>query len=123
MGWFAVIGTGGCGLIKRFGMVIGLKPDRVEHYKRLHADVWPGVLDALRRKGWRNFDVYLKVRENLLSETFKYDSDDFVASGRAIAADPETQRWLAETDPCQNPFTTRQPGEWWATMENVFHMD
>jgi L-rhamnose mutarotase len=49
--------------------------------------------------------------------------DDFEASGRAIAAEPETQSSLRETDPCQNPFTTRKPGEWWAYMDNVFHMD
>ena len=110
-------------MIKRFGKVIGLRLDRVAHHKRLHANVWPGVLDALRRNGWRNFDIYLKEPENLLFGNFEYDGDDFVASGWAIAADPEAQRWLAETDPCQNPFTTRQPGDWWATMENVFHMD
>jgi L-rhamnose mutarotase len=46
-------------------MVIGLKADRVADYKRLHAAVWPGVLDAMRRNGWRNFDIYLKEPENL----------------------------------------------------------
>ena len=110
-------------MTKRFGMVIGLKADRVAGYKRLHADVWPDVLDTMRRNGWRNFDIYLKEPENLLFGTFEYDGDDFAASGRAIAADPATQAWLRETDPCQDPFATRKLGEWWAYMENVFHMD
>ena len=90
-------------------MVIGLKADRVADYMRLHAAVWPGVLDVMRRSGWRNFDIYLKEPENLLFGTFEYVGDDFAASGRANAADPETQRWLKETDPCQNPFNTRKP--------------
>jgi L-rhamnose mutarotase len=110
-------------LTKRFGMVIGLRPERVADYKRLHADVWPGVLDAMRRNGWSDFDIFLKEPENLLFGTFKFTGTDFAASARAIGADPETQRWLLETDPCQAPFDTRKPGEWWACMENVFHMD
>ena len=114
---------GGCSLTKRFGMVIKLKPGRVADYKRLHAAVWPGVLEVMRRNGWRNFDIYLKEPENLLFGTIEYVGDDFEASGRAIAADPETQAWLKVTDPCQDPFTTRKSGEWWAYMENVFHMD
>jgi L-rhamnose mutarotase len=104
-------------------MVIHLKADRVADYKQLHAAVWPGVLDAMRRNGWRNFDIFLKEPENLLFGTFEYHGGDFAASASAIGADPETRRWLAETDPCQTPLATRKPGEWWAFMENVFHMD
>ena len=51
---------------KRFGMMIGLKADRVEGYKRLHDQVWPGVLKALTDNGARNFPIFLKEPENLL---------------------------------------------------------
>jgi len=27
------------------------------------------------------------------------------------------------TDPCQIPLETREEGEWWASMEEVFHQD
>ena len=104
-------------------MVIGLRPERVANYTRLLANVWPGVLDAMRRNGWRNFDIFLKEPENLLFGTFKFEGSDFAASARAIREDPETQARLQQSDPCQAPFDTRKPGEWWAYMENVFHMD
>ena len=104
-------------------MVIGLKPDRVADYKRLHAAVWPGVLETMRRNGWANFDIFIKEPENLLFGTFEYHGTDFEASGKAIAADPETQRWWRECEPCQQPLSTRKPGEWWAMMDNIFHMD
>ena len=107
-------------MTKRFGMVIGLKPESVADYKRPHADVWPDVLDAMRRNAWCNFDIDLKEPENLLFETFEYTGDDFAASGCAIAADPAKQARLRETDPFQDPFDTRKPAEWWACMENVF---
>ena len=104
-------------------MVIGLRPERVADCKHLHADVWPGVLAAMRRNGWSDFDIFLKEPEYLLFGTFKFDGADFAASARAIGEDPETHAWLQLTDPCQAPFDTRKPGEWWAYMENVFHMD
>ena len=40
-----------------------------------------------------------------------------------VAAHPATKRWWALTDPCQEPWTTRAPGEWWARMEPVFLME
>jgi L-rhamnose mutarotase len=27
------------------------------------------------------------------------------------------------TDPCQIPLETRAEGEWWASMEEIFHQD
>ncbi len=30
--------------VKRFGTVVGLRPEKIDEYKRLHAAVWPGVL-------------------------------------------------------------------------------
>lgn len=33
----------------RVCQVIGLKPERIEEYEKVHREVWPGVLNALRR--------------------------------------------------------------------------
>jgi L-rhamnose mutarotase len=41
----------------------------------------------------------------------------------AMAADPRTQEWWALCMPCQLPLDSRAEGEWWATMEEVFHHD
>ena len=41
----------------------------------------------------------------------------------AMAADPKTQEWWAVCMPMQAPLATRKEGEWWAGMEEVFHID
>ena len=41
----------------------------------------------------------------------------------AMAADPETQRWWAQTDPMQEPRPDREPGTWWKTLREIFHAD
>jgi len=34
--------------MKRYGMVIGLRPERIAEYKKLHAAVWPDVLKMIK---------------------------------------------------------------------------
>lgn len=109
--------------MKRMGMVIGIAPERVAEYKKLHAAVWPGVLERIAASGIRNYTIYLREPENLLFATWEYHGADLEADMNAIAADPETQRWWTFTDPCQRPLASRAPGERWAVMEEVFHVD
>ena len=40
-----------------------------------------------------------------------------------MAKDSVTKAWWKLTDPCQEPLETRADGEWWASMEEVFHHD
>lgn len=107
--------------MKRVGMVINIKPEKIEEYKKLHAETWPEVLDALRRNGVSNYSIFLK--DHTLFGYLEYHGDDYEASMARIAEDEATQRWWKLTDPCQEPWPTRAEGEWWATMEEVFHMD
>ena len=107
----------------RMGMVIRLRPERVVEYKRLPAAVWPSVLIRSSACHIRNYSIFLREPENLLFGTWEYHGTDFAADMAAMAADPETQRWWALTDPCQVLLETRREGEWWATMDEVFHHD
>ena len=112
--------------VQRYGMVIGLKPDKIEYYKKLHAAVWPGVLKQIKECHIRNYSIYLKEIEPgkfYLFSYFEYTGTDFQADMAKMAADPTTQRWWAECEPCQKPLTNRAEGEWWSLMEEVFHYD
>ena len=107
--------------MKRYAMVIGIKPEKIEEYKELHANAWPGVLAALRKANVRNYSIYLK--DTTLFGYLEYHGQDFEADMAEVAKDEETQRWWSFTDPCQEPWDTREDGEFWAHMEEVFHMD
>lgn len=108
---------------KRMGMVIGIKPEAIEEYKRLHAAVWPEVLARLKDSNISNYSIFLREPENLLFGYWEYDGVDFDADMAAIADDPRTRDWWAVCGPMQSPLDTRQPGEWWASMEQVFYME
>lgn len=107
--------------MRRFGSVIKLRPEKEDYYKELHADVWPEVLSMIRACHIRNYSIYLK--DGYLFSYFEYHGDDFEADARKMAADPKTQAWWKLTDPCQEPLENRRDGEWWASMEEVFHTD
>jgi L-rhamnose mutarotase len=109
--------------MKRYGRVIGLKPEVIAEYKRIHAAVWPKVLDRIRASNMRNYTIFLKEPENLLFAYFEYTGTDYEADMKAMAAEPAMQDWWKITDPMQNALETRRPGEWWADMEDVFHTD
>ena len=112
--------------VRRYGMVIGIKPEKIEDYKKLHAAAWPGVLAKIKDCHIRNYSIYLREvnpGQFLLFSYFEYTGTDFAADMARMAADPETRRWWKETDPCQSPIPTRAAGEFWSRMDEVFHAD
>ena len=110
-------------MMQRMGMVIGLKPDRIAEYKRLHAAVWPDVLAQIRASNIRNYTIFLREPENLLFGYWEYHGVDFAQDMARMAQDARTQDWWTLTDPCQSPLATRGAGEQWAMMDEVFHTE
>ncbi len=112
--------------MKRYGMVIGLRAEKVAEYKKLHSDVWPDVLKTIKQCQISNYSIYLRKMDDgryFLFSYFEYHGTDFAADMAKMAADPVTQRWWAVCMPCQQPLENRVPGEWWSNMEEVFHLD
>jgi L-rhamnose mutarotase len=112
--------------MKRYGMVIGLRQEKLEEYKRLHAAVWPDVLKMIQQCHIRNYSIYLRKLDDgrhYLFSYFEYVGTDFPADMAKMAADPMTQKWWAICEPCQQPLQDRASKEWWAGMEEVFHAD
>ena len=107
--------------MKRYGMLIKVRPEKLDEYKELHANPWPGVLKTIHDCNIRNYSIYLK--DGFLFGYYEYIGDDYAADMARMAADPVTQEWWKHTDPCQEPLSTRKEGEWWAIMEEVFHCD
>jgi L-rhamnose mutarotase len=106
---------------RRVGAVVGLAAGALEEYTRLHRDVWPEVLDALRRAHVTNYSIYR--HGDLLFSYYEYVGDDYEADMASIAADPATQRWWRLTGPLQRTLRVAPGDEWWLRLEEVFHLD
>ncbi len=106
---------------QRYGMVLKVRPERIEEYKEYHVEIWPGVAKMITECNITNYSIYLK--DGFLFSYFEYVGDDFEADMAKMAADPVTQEWWDIMMPMQEPLPTRKEGEWWAEMEEVFHQD
>ena len=107
--------------MKRYGQVIKVRPDKIEEYKKLHAAVWPEVKKMIADCNIKNYSIYLK--DGFLFSYYEYVGNDYDMDMKKMAADPITQKWWEVCEPCQEPIETREVGEWWANMEEVFHQD
>jgi L-rhamnose mutarotase len=107
--------------MKRYGQLVGVKPDQIEAYERIHEVVWPEVLAMIHECNIRNYTIFR--HRNLLFAYFEYVGDDFAADMAKMAADPKTQEWWTHTNPMQAPVEGHAEGEWWATMKEVFHVE
>jgi len=111
--------------VQRFGWVTGIKPEKIEYYKRLHANPWPAVTRMIKACNIRNYSIHLGELEPgkfYLFSYLEYTGSDFEADMKKMAADPETQRWWKETDPCQQPPSTKKDPGIWMDMQRVFFL-
>jgi L-rhamnose mutarotase len=118
----ALILIAGCAQqkVKRVGMVIGLRPERIEQYRTLHADSNRGVRDLLNKYHMHNFSIFLHQIDGKWYEFgyYEYTGDDYEADMAAMDAEPRIKKWLSVCDPMQIPL----PGEKsWAIMEQVYY--
>lgn len=107
--------------MRRFGQLIGLKPGVLEKYKEYHAAVWPEVAAMISACNIKNYSIY--HHDGQLFAYFEYHGSDFAADMAKMGQDKKTQEWWDIMMPMQEPVATRAEGEWWATLEEVFHQD
>jgi L-rhamnose mutarotase len=114
------------GAVRRYGMVTGIRPDKIERYRQLHAAIWPDVLKKIKECNIRNYSIYLQKIDNsyFLFSYFEYTGTDFDGDMRKMAADSITRRWWAETDPTQLPLPeAAAEKKIWTNMKELFHTD
>lgn len=108
------------GAVKRVGMVIGIKPEHISEYKKLHAAENPGVRDLLGKYHMHNFNIFLqKMPDGNWYEFgyYEYTGKDFERDMAELAKEPRNIEWLKMCDPMQIPL----PGsKGWTEMEPVY---
>ncbi len=104
-----------------FASVIKLRPEKIEYYKKLHANPFSGVNEMIKKCGITKYKIY--HRDGLLFSILTYEGDDWEYDMAKMAKDELTQKWWKETDPCQMRIESAKKDEWWADMEKVYELD
>ena len=89
--------------MKRMGMVIGIKPERIAEYKKTHAAVWPEVLAKISDCNMRNYTIFLREPENLLFGYFEYHGADWAAEFSQDGGRPEDAGMVGDSQPDADP--------------------
>jgi L-rhamnose mutarotase len=112
--------------MKKIGQVVEVIPEYIEKYKMLHAEVWPGVLEVIKKSKIQNYSIFLKELPGhgvYLFSYFEYTGSDYAFDMAQIGAAPITQKWWAECKPCLRPLKGVSIDQCWAGMEQVFFLD
>jgi L-rhamnose mutarotase len=106
--------------MQRVGFLLQVKKDKIEEYKKHHEAVWPEMLAALRRTGWRNYSLFLRD-DGLLFGYFEAE-ESFQASLEGMAKEEINLRWQEFMGPYFEAITGR-PDQSMIHLEEVFHTD
>lgn len=72
-----------------YAWVLEVRPGYEAEYVKRHDEIWPEMLDALRRAGFRNYSIF---RHGLTLIGY-FETDDLLATQKAISADPVNAKW------------------------------
>lgn len=107
--------------MKRHGELIMVKPEKLNEYKLHHARPWKEVNAMIKECNIQNYSIFSKG--DYLFAYYEYVGDNFKADMEKMEADPKTKEWWDLIKPFQIPLEDRKEGEWWASMEEVYHIE
>jgi L-rhamnose mutarotase len=129
--WICLLGAivlAGCAAPKppqRYAWITGLRPEKAGTYRQLHAHPWPAVNRTIKACNIQNFSIHEGEIDGqlYLFAYLEYTGTDFEADMQRMAADPETQRWWKETDPCQAPLPpAAAQGKNWTDQKELYFL-
>jgi L-rhamnose mutarotase len=89
-----------------YAWVLEVRPGYEEEYKKRHDEIWPEMVETLRKAGIRNYNIF---RHGLTLFGY-FETDDLDKTIAALAKDPVDARWSemmapimkVEVDPNRN---------------------
>jgi len=98
-----------------------VKKDRINEYKRHHAEVWPEMLNALRRTGWHNYSLFMD-KEGTIFGYFE-TPESFQAALDDMAQEQINAKWQDFMAPYFEDLGDAHADESMVELEEVFHLD
>ena len=107
--------------MKRVGFILKVRSDKLDEYREQHRKVWPEMLDALRRNGWRNYSLFMR-EDGLLFGYFE-TPESFQAALDGMEGEEVNARWQDFMAPYFESLGGKNPDESMVELEEVFHLD
>lgn len=106
--------------MKRVGFILKVKEELIDEYKRRHEEVWPDMLEALRRTGWHNYTLFMRNDGTLFG--YFETPESFQAALDAMSTQEVNELWQAEMARFFEG-TGGNADEMMEELVEVFHLD
>ena len=105
--------------MQRIAFIMHINDEKdAEEYKRRHDEIWPEMLEALRKAGIHNYNIYRQG-----TTLFAYlECEDFERMTKTLATDPTNQRWAEHMGPMMT-IQADPATKWPHVLPEMFHMD
>ncbi|MBM3934155.1 MAG: L-rhamnose mutarotase [SAR202 cluster bacterium] len=109
--------------MKSYALTLNLRDDPVviDEYVRYHAAVWPEVEAGLKSVGVTSMKIYLLGRR-LFMYMEAVDSFEPLRDFQRYMNSKRAQEWDALMRTFQEKVPEAGPGEWWASMRQVYDL-
>ena len=86
-----------------------------------HNDVWPDMLEALRKTGWRNYSIFAND-DGLIFGYFEAEND-FATSLKGMSTEEVNCRWQQFMAPYFEIPSGTRPDNMMIELDEVFHLN
>ncbi len=107
--------------MKRVGFLLKVKPEMIDEYKKRHQAVWPEMLDALRRTGWRNYSLFMR-EDGMLFGYFE-TPESLEAALKGMSKEEVNARWQESMASFFEGIGGAHADEGLVELDEVFHLD
>ena len=105
--------------MQRICFALKVRADRIEEYRRRHAEVWPAMKSALTVTGWRDYSLFLRPDGLLIGYLV---CEDFDAAREAMKCLEVNTQWQTEMVPFFEALGAK-PDDEMRPLEEIFHLD
>ena len=105
--------------MRRYAFKLRIKSDAIAEYDREHKQVWPELLSKLKEVGISDYSIFRRDQDLFLCLRV----DDFERAWDELDRDPVNQQWQAKMSLLFEPVPDKLPGERFAMMQEVFHLE
>jgi L-rhamnose mutarotase len=106
--------------VKRYAMAVKLKDEKKDFYLKNHQNVWPEVLEELKKIKIKNYSIFLK--EDFMFGYLEYEGHNFNEDMTQMSKIAIVDKWTKLMIDCFNPFPNNEGNDSWVMMDEIFYM-
>jgi L-rhamnose mutarotase len=107
--------------LQRYAMAVRLKDEKKDFYLKNHQNVWPEILEELKKIKVKNYSIFLK--EDFMFGYLEYEGDNFDKDLAQMSKIAIVDKWTKLMIDCFNPFPNNENNNSWVMMDQIFFME